>query len=124
MVYINARVPQGSILSPLLFYGILTILLKIGYIIRFFADDTSLFLKAWFRIHIMCQLKSKLDRKSFEPIYIAFIRPLLEYGDVIWDSCTQYEKNEPDKIQIEAAIITTGATKHVTSDILNKEVGW
>ena len=55
--------------------------------------------KAWFRIHIMRKLKFKLDRKSLETIYLTFIRPLLEYGDVIWDNCTQYEKNELDKIQ-------------------------
>ena len=80
--------------------------------------------KAWFRIHIMRKLKFKLDRKSLETIYLTFIRPLLEYGDVIWDNCTQYEKNELDKIQNEAARITTGTTKLVSLDNLYKEVGW
>ena len=50
----------------------------------------------------MRKLKFSLDRKSLETIYIAFIRPLLEYADVIWDNCAQYEKNELEKIQIEA----------------------
>ena len=45
--------------------------------------------KAWTRINIMRKLKFQLDRKSLETIYIVFIRPLLEYGDVIWDNCTQ-----------------------------------
>ena len=49
---------------------------------------------AWFRINVMRKLKIKLDRKSLETIFIAFIRPLLEYGDVIWDKCTQYEKKK------------------------------
>ena len=80
--------------------------------------------KAWFRIHIMRKLKFKLDRKSLETIYLTFIRPLLEYGNVIWDNCTQYEKNELDKIQNEAARITTGTTKLVSLDNLYKEVGW
>ena len=40
----------------------------------------------------MRKLKFKLDRKSLETIYLTFIRPLLEYGDVIFDNCTQYEK--------------------------------
>ena len=44
--------------------------------------------KAWFRINVMRKLKFKLDRKSLETIYIAFIRSLLEYGDAIWDNCT------------------------------------
>ena len=78
--------------------------------------------KAWFRIHIMRKLKFKLDRKSLETIYLTFIRPLLEYGDVIWDNCTQYEKNELDKIQNEAARITTGTTKLVSLDNLIKKL--
>ena len=63
-------------------------------------------------------------RKSLETIYLTFIRSLLEYGDVIWDNCTQYEKNELDKIQNEAARITTGTTKLVSLDNFYKEVGW
>ena len=45
--------------------------------------------KAWARINIMRKLKFKLDRKSLETIYKAFIRPLIEYGDIIWDNCLQ-----------------------------------
>ena len=56
----------------------------------------------------MRKLNFKLDRKSLEIIYTAFIRPILEYGDVIWDNCAQYEKNEIEKIQLEAARIATG----------------
>ena len=69
--------------------------------------------KVWTRINIMRKLKFQLDPKSLETIYIVFIRPLLEYGDVIWDNCTQYGKRELDKIQNEAARIATGATKLV-----------
>lgn len=40
--------------------------------------------KAWQRINIMRKLKFTLDRKSLETIYFSFIRPLLEYADVVW----------------------------------------
>ncbi|MES9994334.1 MAG: reverse transcriptase family protein [Candidatus Thiodiazotropha sp.] len=80
--------------------------------------------KAWYRINILRKLKYKLDRKSLETIYLTFIRPLLEYGDIIWNNCTQQEKIELDKIQNEAARIATGATKLVSIDILYKEIGW
>ena len=73
-------------------------------------------------MNIMRKLKFKLDRKSLEIIYIAFIRPLLEYGDIIWDNCTQYEKNELDKIQNEAARIATGTTKLVSIHVLYSEI--
>ena len=39
--------------------------------------------KAWLRIDIMRKLKFKLDRKALETFYLVFIRPILEYGDVI-----------------------------------------
>ena len=56
--------------------------------------------KACTRNNIMRKLKFKLDRKSLETIYLTFIRPLLEYGDVLWDNCTQFEKDELDKIKM------------------------
>ena len=77
--------------------------------------------KTWCRINVMRTLKFSLDRKPLETTYIAFIRPLLEYADVIWDNCTQYEKNELEKIQIEAARITTGAFKLVPINNLYKK---
>ena len=55
--------------------------------------------------------------------YFSFIRPLLEYADVIWDNCFQYEANELEKIQNEAARIVTGATKLVSINNLLKETG-
>ena len=48
--------------------------------------------KAWKRINIMRRLKIYLDRKSLEVIYFTFIRPIIEYGDVVWDNIPQYLK--------------------------------
>ena len=54
--------------------------------------------KAWIRLNVMRKLKFILDRKSLEIIYTSFIRPILEYADVVWDNSTQYEINAPEKI--------------------------
>ncbi len=80
--------------------------------------------KAWRRINIMRKLKHELDRKCLEIIYTSFIRPLLEYADTVWDNCTQYEKDSLEKIQIEAARITTGATRLVSIAALYTEICW
>ena len=80
--------------------------------------------KAWTRINAMKKLKFDFDRKSLETVYLTFIRPILEYADVVWDNCTQYEKNELDKIQNEAARIVTGTTKLVSIRALYEEVKW
>ena len=71
----------------------------------------------------MCKLKFQLDRKSLQTIYFSFIRPLLEYADVVWNNYTQYEANELDKIQNEAARIVTGATKLASIGSLHTETG-
>ena len=80
--------------------------------------------KAWGRVNIMRKLKYVLDRKSLETIYLSFIRPLLEYSDVIWDNCTSIQKYELEKIQYEAARIATGSTKLVSIKQLEMETGW
>lgn len=80
--------------------------------------------KAWQRINVMRKLKFVLDRKSLQCIYFSFIRPVLEYADVVWDNCTKYEEDELEKIQLEAARIVTGTTKLVSIDNLYSETGW
>ena len=80
--------------------------------------------KAWQRVHVMRKLKSRLDRKALEIIYIAFIRPILEYADIVWCNLTKYEENELEKIQLEAARIVTGTTKLISLENLYKETGW
>ena len=80
--------------------------------------------RAWGRIYIMRKLKFQLDRRSLQIIYFSFIRPLLEYADVVWDNCFQYKANALEKIQNEAARIVTGALKLVSINKLLKETGW
>ena len=75
--------------------------------------------KAWSRINIMRKLKFKFDRRSLQTIFFSFIRPLLEYADVVWDNCTQYEVNELEKIQNEAARIVAGATRLISINFLS-----
>ena len=61
-------------------------------------------------LYVMRNLKCMLDRDSLNKIYISFVRPTLEYSNIVWDNCTQYEINAIERIPIEAARIVTGAT--------------
>ena len=72
----------------------------------------------------MRRLKFDLDRKSLQIIYFSFIRPLLEYADIVWNNCTQYESLGLEQIQYEAARIVTGATRLVSINSLLTEAGW
>ena len=50
--------------------------------------------KAFTRVNIMSTFKFILDRRTLEKKYLTFIRPFLEYGDVVWDCKTDYLTNK------------------------------
>jgi hypothetical protein len=52
----------------------------------FIVDCISVTIKAYKRINILRNFKFILDQKTLEKIYFTFVRPLLEYADVIWDN--------------------------------------
>jgi hypothetical protein len=82
--------------------------------------------KAKKRLSIMKGLKFKLDRRSLETMYTAFVRPILEYGDILWDTPGDNDHllDELDTIQNNAARIVSGATARCTTASLNAELLW
>ena len=57
-------------------------------------------------------------------IYLSFIRPILEYGNVIWDNCTQNEANLLESVQVEAGRIITGLRVNSSRSTLYSELDW
>ena len=43
--------------------------------------------KAWSRLNLLRAVKFRDSRKSLEKMYMAYVLPLLEYCDSVWDSC-------------------------------------
>jgi hypothetical protein len=80
--------------------------------------------KANRRLGILRSLKYKLDRLSLERIYMGFIRPLLEYGDIIWDKSPQEILNKLETVQLNAARIVVGATARCSTEGLYAETAW
>ena len=79
---------------------------------------------AWSRLHLMRALKIKVNRQALEKMYFAFIRPLLEYSDSVWDNCSNEAKRQLDSIHHEAARIITGGTKPCSLEKLLADLGW
>jgi hypothetical protein len=79
--------------------------------------------KAYRRFNILRRFKFILDRKTLETIYLTYIRPLLEYADVIWDNIT-YLVDKIEKVPMEAAKIATGGTRLVSLNNVCLETGW
>ena len=75
---------------------------------------------------IVRKLEYSVRRKSMNQIYIyiSFLRPILEYASVVWDNCTQYEKNRLEHVQIEAAIHVSGVMRSITLNTLYNDIGW
>ena len=69
-------------------------------------------------------IKFKVDRTILRKLYKSFVRPLIEYADVLWDGCTESESDLLEHVQYEAAKIVTGAMKGTSKHRLMQEIGW
>ena len=76
------------------------------------------------RLDILHRMRYKLDRKALETLYFAFVRPLLEYGDVVWSDCDDYCIENIEKVEIDAARIVCGAIRRTPKRIVYNEVNW
>ena len=80
--------------------------------------------KAYKGINILNKFKFILDRKTLEKIYFTFVRPLLEYADVIWDNMSISLNKKFENVQLEASRIVIGGTRLVSLNNLYMETGW
>ena len=71
-------------------------------------------------------LKHRLDRRSLETLYTSYVRPVIEYADVVWDvpADNRHTLKILDKVQKEAAKIVSGATSRCSTAELHNELGW
>ena len=53
---------------------------------------------AYSRLNILRMLKFRLDRLSLEKLCLSFIKPQLEYRDVVWDPHNMYLINILEKV--------------------------
>ena len=74
--------------------------------------------KAAHRLNILRMLKHDLDRKSLLRFYSSYIRPTLEYADIVWDNITQQNAHLLEGIQLDTCRIITGLLKGTSYDIL------
>ena len=70
------------------------------------------------------RIQYNIPRQCLETLYKSFIRPILEYGDIIFDGSPKIYLDELEHIQRECAIICTGAYRHTSHERLLQELGW
>ena len=84
----------------------------------------QVFEKASKRLNMLKFVTFKVDRPILTSLYKSLIRPLMEYGDVIWNNCYDCDSALLDGVQYEAARLVTGAIKGTSSARLHKELAW
>ena len=72
----------------------------------------------------MIPLKYKLDKKTLEIMYYTFVRPTMEYANVVWGGTYDSNIVKLEQIQIDAMRIVTGATARSNIAKLYEEVSW
>ena len=76
------------------------------------------------KVDVLSRLMYKLDRQSLELLYTAFVRPSLEYGDVLLCNISDSQKENLELVQKRAGKIISGAIRGVSRDIIYLELGW
>ena len=75
-------------------------------------------------ISVIKKLRHSLPRKSLLTIYKAFLRPLVDYGDIVYDQPQNESLCEKiESVQYKAALAITGAIQETSSDKLYHELG-
>ena len=81
-------------------------------------------LRALKRVNILKRLNFSMGRNSLIHIYQTMIRPILEYGCIIYDNCTSGEAELLESVQLDAARVCTGALWNTSKHKLLEELGW
>ncbi len=71
----------------------------------------------------MKAFKYRISRQALITYYFGFIRPIVEYGDLLFYSCTKELSDMINKIQLEASETDTGAKRQSSHAALYFELG-
>ena len=75
-------------------------------------------------VSVIKKLRHSLPRKSLITIYKAFLRPLIDYGDIIYDQPQNESFCEKlESVQYKAALAITGAIQGTSCEKIYKELG-
>ena len=75
-------------------------------------------------IGLITRLRAYLPRHTLMCIYKSFVRPHLDYGDIVYDNpCNDIFKQKIESVQYNAALAITGAIRGTSRDKLYMELG-
>ena len=75
-------------------------------------------------IGLLCKLQNLLPRKSLITVHKSFIRPHIDYGDIIYDQAYNASFHRKlESIQYDAALTRTGAIRGTSKEKLLQKLG-
>ena len=80
--------------------------------------------KANQRIGALYRQSQKMTRIQIETMYLSTIRPILEYGSVLFANCSVGDAKLIENVQRRAAVLSTGAIRRTETVKLMEETGW
>ena len=75
-------------------------------------------------IGLIWKIQRKYPRHCLENIYTAYIRPIIEYGHIIYNNISTQHSRRLENLQRKAAIACTGAYVNTSHEKLLQELGW
>ena len=85
----------------------------------------NIYEKASKKLNLLKGLKFKISTETLSKLYKPFIRPVMEYANVLWDGCSESESDLIEFVRYQSAIAVTGAMKGITSRArLLEELVW
>ena len=76
------------------------------------------------KINILNHISRNVNRKTLEILYKSFIRPGLEYSEIVFDNCTKEEQAHIESVHKRAGRIISGAIRGTSSNAIFTELGW
>jgi hypothetical protein len=80
--------------------------------------------KANQRLGALYRQSQKMSRVQIETLYSSSIRPILEYGSILFDNCSINDSKLIEAVQRRAAVLSTGAIRRTETLRLMSETGW
>jgi len=132
-VFINFSLKRNSPITPKIeFNG--TVVKKVSehkHLGIILSDDmkwskhiTHITSKAKQRLGALYRQSQKMTRAQIESMYTSSIRPILEYGSILFDNCSINDSKRIEAVQRRAAVLSTGAIRRTETIKLMAETGW
>ena len=75
-------------------------------------------------INCFRSLKYRLSRKALTILYTSFILPVFDYGDVIWDNCSDCHATALENLHLDALRTICGAVRGTSHDLIYQKTGF